>query len=174
VIRVEWLSLLAFSLGCASDGAVEPDLPAAAGAAGQHAAPLAGTAHGGDTAAVSGSTGSGGLSHDWSRFPFVGSGGADAAGSGGHIAAGAAGSPSSPMPSVEANCNTLCDCVIDVCGNVLRILEHSQCSPGCEGLSKAQIECRLAECLQGGSEGGAALRCEHAVGSGTGLPAACQ
>jgi hypothetical protein len=57
------------------------------------------------------------------------------------------------MPSVEANCNTLCDCVIDVCGNVLRILEHSQCSPGCEGLSKAQIECRLAECLQGGSEG---------------------
>lgn len=112
--------------------------------------------------------------YNWSLFPFYGAGSSGTAGAGGGSLSGSGGTAGISLPPVDPNCDLLCDCIIDVCGNVLRIFEHPHCRPLCADLDDAQIECRFAECLQGGSDAAAALHCDHAIGMGAELPGACQ
>ncbi len=113
---------------------------------------------------------------DWGLYPFVGdAGSAGTAGTGGANSGGSAsGGAAGAATDVKATCDVLCDCIVDICGNVLRIFEHGVCRPGCSSLNDAQLTCRLQECLRGGSDATAASHCDHAVGQGDELPNACQ
>ncbi len=164
--------------GCATEGAPRQPADSAApaqpsGSGGQSPLPDAPPTLSGGT---SPSPATSGPVQDWGLFPFVGAAGSagtagtGGANSGGSASGGAAGTPT----DVKATCDVLCDCIVDICGNALRIFEHGVCRPGCSSLNDAQLTCRLQECLQGGSDATAASRCEHAVGQGDALPTACQ
>jgi hypothetical protein len=108
--------------------------------------------------------------HNWALAPFT-SGDAQAASLQEAESLGAA----TDTPDVAvgpATCPILCDCIIDVCGNVLRMFHHEECVPTCQGLSSAQLSCRMSHCRMGGT--GSDKECGYAIGSGTDVPVACQ
>ncbi len=109
-------------------------------------------------------------SHDWGLAPFSSGDAESQASPDAKASASDAGAPNVSLG--PPTCALLCDCIIDICGNVLRIFEHSQCLPTCQGLSTAQLSCRMSHCRMGGT--GADQQCAYALGKGTDLPAACK
>ena len=117
-----------------------------------------------------GSSGAGGMSGAGGSSGSGGSGGIDAPMIDG---SGTDGLPGDAAPPVT--CVDYCDCMLSAShclGSTNGFTQRGACMSACANFTQTQLECRTQHC--GFAPDPTSVHCQHAVGMGAGVPAACQ
>ena len=124
-----------------------------------------------------GSGGSGGTSGTGGTSGSGGTGGTG--GSGGIDAPMIDGSGTDGLPADAQglSCTDYCNCMLSAShclgsSGGYTAGQMSQCLTNCASFTPAQLECRTAHC--GLAPDNTSVHCQHAIGQGAGVPAACQ